>query len=219
MDTLLDLNSKQNFIFDLDGTLIDSMWIWDNLLIDFLAQYGYETPNALLSEVAYMSLEQSARRVSELYRLPLSPKEILGAWTDMIYDSYASKITLKPGVFEYLNLLKRQGKKIALATANSAELTAACLKNNGILGCFDVFTYVDEVGAGKSSPKVYLECLRRMNADPADTVLFEDILEALNTAKSIPLDVVIVEDLSAENDKPALMKKADLYIRSFCELL
>lgn len=213
------LSKKKNFIFDLDGTLIDSMWVWDNLLVDFLNRHNYETPPELLREVAYMSLEQSSKRVCELFELPMSPKDVNREWTEMIYDGYAKEIKTKPGAAEYLENLKREGKTVALATANSKELTEACLKNNGIMEYFDVLTFADEVGEGKSSPLIYTETLSRVNGVPDESVLFEDILQAYKTAKMIPLDVVIVEDRSAEGDKSDLMKSADLYIKDFYDLI
>ena len=84
---------------------------------------------------------------------------------------------------------------------------------------FDVLTFADEVGEGKSSPLIYTETLLRVNGVPDESVLFEDILQAYKTAKMIPLDVVIVEDRSAEGDKSDLMKSADLYIKDFYDLI
>ena len=123
------------------------------------------------------------------------------------------------GAAEYLENLKREGKTVALATANSKELTEACLKNNGIMEYFDVLTFADEVGEGKSSPLIYTETLSRVNGVPDESVLFEDILQAYKTAKMIPLDVVIVEDRSAEGDRSDLIKSADLYIKDFYDLI
>lgn len=213
-----DLMNKKAYIFDLDGTLIDSMWIWDNLLIDFLARYGYETPDELIAQVKYMSLVQSSRYVCRLYDLSLTPDEVCRAWNDMVYDAYTNKIKLKDGVEKFLRRLKAMGKSLAIATANNKEMTENCLKNNGVLDLFDVLVYADEVEAGKSSPKIYEETLKRLGCLSSDAVLFEDILKAIETSKQIGLNVVAVRDEASINERDAMTKIADLYIESFTRL-
>ncbi len=214
----IDFDKIQNYIFDMDGTLVDSMHLWDNLLIDFLARYGYETPPDLLRDVACMSLLQSSARVSEMFDLDLSAEDIYSEWLAMIYDGYAHDVKAKPGAKEFVKAARESGKKLAVATANSRELTEVCLKNNGMLEYFDVFVFADDVGSGKSSPDIYLETLRQMGAEPENTVLFEDIYEALRTAKKIGLSVVIAEDAASLSDRPRLKSEADIYIKDFTEL-
>ena len=215
----IDFDQKQNFIFDMDGTLVDSMYVWDNLMEDFLKRHGYETPPALQREVASMSLKQSSALVSEMFDLGLSANEIYEEWRGMIYDGYAHSIKAKPGAKEYLEMIKNQGKSIALATANARELTEVCLKNNGMLEYFDVLVFADDVGKGKSSPDIYIETMRQIGAETENTVLFEDILEALNTARKIGLDVVIAADAASASDREELQKSADIYITNFTELI
>lgn len=213
------MSDKRAALFDLDGTLVDSMWVWDRLLIDFLDRHGFETPPHVLNQVAYMSLTQSSAYVRKEFGLSVTPEEIRQEWTDMVYEAYSQKIGLKPGAEEYLHELKEQGVRLGVATSCDRALCEACLKNNGIYDMFDVYTYADEVGKGKSSPDIYLECLRRLDCPAEDSVLFEDILTALRTAKAIGMKVVIVEDASAEPDRAALKAEADLYIRDFRALL
>lgn len=110
------------------------------------------------------------------------------------------------------------GKSLAIATANNKEMTENCLKNNGVLDLFDVLVYADEVGAGKSSPKIYEETLKRLGCLSSDAVLFEDILKAIETSKQIGLNVVAVRDEASINERDAMTKIADLYIESFTRL-
>ncbi len=212
-------NIKQAAIFDLDGTLIDSMWIWENLLVDFLKARNLVAPEHMLNEVTHMSLVQSSAYVQEFFQLPMTPAEVHKEWTDTVYAAYAEKIKLKPGAKEYLHYLKDQGVKLAVATSCDPRLCQACLKQNGVLPLFDVITYADEVGKGKNYPDIYLECLKRLNCSLKDAVLFEDILVALRTGKSIGMRVIIMEDQSAKPDWPLLKKEADRYIQSFHELM
>lgn len=206
-------------IFDLDGTLADSMRVWDNLLINFLKRYGYETPPDILREVAFMTMVQSSEYICRKFALPINPSEILQEWIDMVHECYAKEVPLKAGAKEFLTQLKANGVKIALATSCDSSLAVPCLKNNGIFDIIDVITYSDEVGCGKQSPEIYLECLRRLCCEAKDAVLFEDILVGMKAAQSIGLKTIIVEDKSAEADRELLKQGADRYILDFTELL
>lgn len=210
---------KKAALFDLDGTLVDSMWIWDRLLIDFLASHGLETPQYVLNEVVHMSLTQSSAYIQKLFGLPMTPEEIRQEWTDMVYEAYAQKIRLKPGAEEYLRHLKERGIAMGIVTSCDRTLCEICLKHNGVYDLFDVFTFADDVGKGKNSPDIYLECLRRLGCTADQAVLFEDILTALRTAKKIGMQVVVVEESSAAPDRELLQKEADQYIQNFYELL
>lgn len=205
-------------LFDLDGTLVDSMWVWDRLMVDFLTKYQLPEIPEVMEKVTHMSLVQSAPYVKQAYGLSMTPEEILAEWMDMVYHAYAEEIRLKPGAKEYLESLKNQGIHIGLVTACAPELCTACLKNNEIETLFDTITYVDDVGRGKDFPDIYIECLRRLNAEPKDAVLFEDILTGLRTAKKIGLHVVAVEE-NNEEDAEILKQEADLYIKDFYEIL
>lgn len=207
-------------IFDLDGTLIDSMSVWDKLLEDVMEKHGFSAPDIMIKKVAHMTLTQSSEYlVKEFPNFPMTPKEIREEWKSIVFDSYAHKIKLKKGAKEFIEYLKQNGIKIGIATACEKNLLTACLKNNEVYDMIDVFTYADEVGEGKQSPKVFLECLNRLECDVENAVLFEDILVALNTAKEIGLKTVIVEDDRAKPDREELKLKADKYIVDFTELL
>lgn len=219
MNNIMNDRNIKAAIFDLDGTLMDSMWVWDRLLIDFLARHGFETPDYVLQKVVHMTITQSSAYVQQEFELSMTPEEIRDEWMDMVYSSYAHKVRPKPGAKEFLVQLRQRGIQVALATACTRELCEACLHSNGMLELMDSITYADEVGKGKGSPDVYWECLRRLGRMPEETVLFEDILTALRTAKAIGLRVAVVEDKSAAADRRQLKKEADQYILDFRELL
>lgn len=207
-------------IFDLDGTLIDSMWIWARLMKDFLSKYNLVATDEMYRRVAFMTLVQSSEYLcGEFDTLDKTPEEVRAEWKEMVYCSYAEKVGLKPGVYEFLKKLRQNGIKTAIATACAPELAEACLAHNGIYDMFDNIVYADEVGGSKENPKIFVECLKRLECRVDEAVLFEDILVALNSAKEIGLKTIIVEDGAAAADKEELKRRADRYIIDFTELL
>lgn len=207
-------------IFDLDGTLIDSMGIWRRLLPHFLEERGLTAPDDILKTVSFMTLSQSSAYVAGLFpQLRMTGKEVYDAWMAAVYGEYAGKIGLKPGALEILQKLRENGIKIGVATACSKILAEACLKNNDVRSMIDTVTYAEDVGCGKDSPKIYLECLKRLGCEPNEAILFEDILMAIRTAGLIGLRTIIVEDENAVIDREELKKTAYKYITDFRELL
>lgn len=205
-------------IFDLDGTLLDSMWVWDRLLIDYLAEYGYEVYPEILSEVTYMTVQQSSKYIKEQYHLSMESEQIIQQWRDMVLEYYQSKIPMKRGAKEYLKRLHKSGVKLAVATSCMKELCETALKTHEIYDWFDVIVYSDEVGRSKEYPDIYMECAKRMGVEISDCMLFEDILTAVRTAHGIGLQVTVVEDEFSGAEQEALRLEADCYVRDFTGL-
>lgn len=215
-----DENNFKAAIFDLDGTLIDSMHLWRRLLPDFLDKHGLKAPADMLRRVAFMTLTQSSEYVAEEFpQLSMTGREIREEWMGIIYEDYSKRIELKPGAKELIETLKSQGVKLAVATACAKKLAEACLKNNGVRHLFDDVTYAEDIGCGKDTPGVYEECLRRLGCSADEAVLFEDILMAIKTAASIGLKTIAVEDETAASDSEEIKKTAFGYIADFTEIL
>ncbi len=206
-------------IFDLDGTLIDSMWVWRQIDIDYLKEKGCSMPSDLLDDIVHLSFSQTALYFKERFHISDSVEDIMNDWHNMALYHYSNTIKLKSGVKEFLNLLKNKGIKIALATSNSVPLLEACLKNTGIYNYFDSFTTTDEVQNGKNCPDVYLLAANKVNVSPENCIVFEDILPAVKGAKSANMKVIAVKDDESLDSKETLIKYADRYIDSFYELL
>ncbi len=217
---LFDNNIIKAAIFDLDGTLINSMGIWRRLLPEFLEARALKAPDNMLSRVAFMTLTQSSQYVADSFpELSMTGKQVKEAWMAIVYGEYAEKIELKSGAADFIKKLKQNNVKIAVATACSKNLAEVCLKNNGIYDMIDTVTYAEDIGCGKDSPRIYLECLNKLGCEAAEAVLFEDILMALKTAGEIGLKTIIVEDESAARDREDLKRSAYKYIKDFTELL
>lgn len=213
------LTNIKGAIFDLDGTLVDSMWVWAQIDVDYLKSKGCSMPENLKSEITHLSFNQTAVYFKEKFALNDSIEDILTSWHNMAFNHYSNNVKLKAGVKEFLSYLKSCNIKIALATSNSMPLLEACLRNNGIYEYFDSITTTDEVSNGKNCPDVYLLAARKLGIEPKNCIVFEDILPAIQGAKAANMNVVAVRDDDCLNSKDELLKYADTYIDTFIDLL
>lgn len=213
------LTNIKGVIFDLDGTLVDSMWVWAQIDVDYLQLKGYSMPDDLRNEISHLSFHQTAVYFKKRFNLDDSIEKILIDWHNMAFNHYSNNVKLKLGVKEFLEHLKSLNIKIALATSNSIPLLESCLKNNGIYTYFDSITTTDEVANGKNCPDVYLLAAKKLGIDPEDCLVFEDILPAIQGAKAANMKVIAVNDYECLTPKDELLEYADQYIDSFLDLL
>ena len=213
------LSNIKAAIFDLDGTLVDSMWVWSKIDVEYLELKGYTLPENLRNEISHLSFSQTAVYFKKKFNLDDPVEKILEDWHNMAFNHYSTNVKLKLGVKDFLDHLKSFKIKIALATSNSTPLLEACLKNNEIYEYFDSITTTDEVANGKDCPDVYLLAASKLGIDPKDCLVFEDILPAVQGAKAANMKVIAVKDDECLDSKEDLLKYADKYIHSFVELL
>lgn len=213
------LTDIKGAIFDLDGTLVDSMWVWSQIDADYLKVKGHSLPENLKSDIEHLSFSQTAIYFKERFNITDSIEQIINDWHSMAFYHYSNDVKLKPGVKEFLNYLKSRNIRIALATSNSIPLLEACLKNNNIYNYFDSITTTDEVLNGKDSPDVYILAANKIGIKPQNCVVFEDMLPAVQAAKSADMKVIAVKDAASSDSQEDFLKYADKYIDSFLELL
>ena len=213
------MNNIKAAIFDLDGTLVDSMWVWEQIDIDFLKSKGYTPPKDLKDDITHLTFNQTAEYFKNRFNLSDSIDEITDTWHNMAYSFYSSKVKLKPGVISFLNKLKSLDIKIGLATSNSIALLEATLKNNGIYHLFDAITVTEEVKKSKENPDVYLLCANKLNVPPENCIVFEDIIAAVKGAKLAGMKVIGVYDKASEDQEELLSKACDKYIYDYNELV
>lgn len=206
----------QAILLDMDGTLIDSMWVWQELLCGFLQNHQLQVVPEVVEQIQKMTLPQSSRYVREYYHLSLTPEEILDEWRASVYRAYAEAVPLKHGAKEFLMRCKKNGRKLALVTACDPVLTQVCLNRHGVFALFDTVVYAEEVGAGKEKPDIYQKALTAIGCSAEEAVLFEDILPAVRTGKAMGMFTVAVAD--AQTEREIIESEADLYIRDFTEL-
>ncbi len=213
------LKDIKGAIFDMDGTLIDSMWVWTKIDEEYLSKRDLIFPKGLKEDIEHMSFTEVACYFKNKFNIPDSIEDIKKEWNNMALCHYANDVGLKPGAREFLSLLKSKNIKIALATSNCNLLIETALKKNGIYDFFDSITTTDEVTRGKDFPDIYLLASKRLNLSPENCVVFEDILPAVKGAKTAGMKVVGVHDLYSEYQKKDIIKHADIYISKYDELI
>lgn len=206
-------------IFDLDGTLLDSMDVWERIDIRFLAKRGLSVPEDYIAAVTPLGFQDAAVYTIDRFHLDETPQEIIKEWSDMAAFAYGNTVTLKPHARAYLSLLKQKGVRLAVATALSAELYVPALQNNGIYDWFDAFTTLSECGGRKREPKIYLTAAKKLGLNPSDCAVFEDILEGIEGAKKGGFVTIGVADFYSLSDKGKIAAIADRYINGFSDLI
>jgi HAD superfamily hydrolase (TIGR01509 family) len=206
-------------IFDLDGTLLDSMKVWERVDRDFLMRRSLPFTPDYTEAVSAMSFDEAARYTVGRFRLMETPEELIREWNAMVAQEYAHRIALKPGARECLRFLQSRGVALGVATALSEGLYGPALQNNGVYGCFGAFASVTETARGKGFPDVYLLCAERLGAPPEGCLVFEDVLPGLRGAKAAGMAAVGVRDASSGLSEKDALSVADGFIRSLKEVM
>jgi HAD superfamily hydrolase (TIGR01509 family) len=204
-------------IFDLDGTLLDSMPVWTNLGRDYLISLGITPPEDIARILKPMSLEESAVYFRAEFNIRRSVAEMTDDFAALIEKQYGELVPLKPHVRELLERLHGAGIRCCIVTATARRLAEAALSRLGALRFFDLLLTCTEVGCGKDRPDIFIKALEQLGMVRDEVIVFEDALHAISTAKAAGFTVAGVYDESAASDKEAIMDIADFYINSFDE--
>lgn len=204
-------------IFDLDGTLLDSMIVWDTLAEDYLRSRGIEPRENLTEKFKNMSLPQAACYYQSVYGLTDTVDAIIAGVNRLIATFYIEKVQAKKGVREFLEILKKRGVKMCVTTAADRNLAQAALKRNQLLPYFESIFTCGEVGHSKDEPVIFFAAQKNLVTPIEHTWVFEDALHAVKTAKAAGFPVVAVYD-KAESAPEKMRESADLYIHSFEEM-
>lgn len=212
------LNNIEAVIFDLDGTLVDSMWMWKEIDVEYLNKFGIEVPSDLQQAVEGMSFSETAQYFKERFNLPDPIDVIKAEWNQMAWDKYGNEVPLKKGVIEFLEELRSRGIKTGIATSNSKELVNHVLKSLNITGYFDSVRTSCEAKKGKPAPDIYLLVADDLQVDPKYCLVFEDLALGVMAGKSAGMSVCAVFDPYSEDDKDRKRELADYYIDTYFDI-
>lgn len=213
------IEDKKAFLFDLDGTLVDSMWIWERIDVEYLGRFHLELPDDLHSRIEGMSFSETARYFKERFSIPDSLEDMKADWNRMAFEKYTREVPLKPGVRDFLAHHRERGVLMAVATSNSRELAEAAIEAHGLQDVFDAIVTGCDVAHGKPLPDVYLAAAARLGVRPSDCLVFEDIPAGIQAGKNAGMEVVAVEDAYSRYQEEQKRRLADLYITDYRELL
>lgn len=202
-------------IFDMDGTLLDSMGVWQKVDELFLGRRGIAVPDDYMRAISSVPFKEAAVYTKERFRLSEDVGEIVAEWNEMAGREYAENVGLKPGAVGLLDYLRGSGIKIAAATSLMDNLCYSALERNGIYEYFSAFAFTRETGRGKGCPDVFLLAAERAGAKPESCVCYEDTLAGVTGAKSAGMYVVGVLDSYSEFEWPGIGEAADRTVSDF----
>lgn len=205
-------------IFDMDGTLLDSMWVWEKLAHNYLESIDVVPPSDLRENLKPLSLLEGCYYMKDRFKLQKSAEEINQEMEKLLESYYAEKFELRPYVIELLDKLKDNNVKMCLATATADHLVSKAFKRIGIEDYFEFIQTSNNTGIGKQDPEFFRIAISKLNVEPKDIWVFEDALHCIKSAKKCDLKVVAIKEDTALDDLEEIKKYADILINEFNEL-
>ena len=204
-------------IFDADGTLLNSMPIWDDLGARYLKGLGIETKPGLSEILICMSLEESAAYMKKTYSLPQTVEEIRRGVQARLDDFYVNEVQPKPGAGEYLCALHSRKLPMMIATSSSRYHIEEAMKRLGFMDYFVGIVTSEEVGAGKNRPDIYLKCAEVMGLHPSRVCVFEDVIHAVRTANAAGFPTAGVYDAASAEDTVDMRTECSIWLHDLTD--
>lgn len=209
------LENKEAVIFDIDGTLIDSMGVWTEVDRIYLDRHHKEMPENLQRDLAGLSILQTADYFREVIGIDDPPETMLAEWNELAFEQYRYQIQMKPGAARWLALIAEKGLPMAVCTSNTRALAMTALQTHDVEKYLKVILTGEDVVKGKPDPYIYLTAAERMGVNPANCLVFEDIPEGIQAGLSAGMKVCAVQDDFSDYQDAEKKKLADYYIQSF----
>lgn len=213
------LEGIQAVIFDLDGTLVDSMWVWEAIDREYFRQHGMEVPDGLQQQISGMSFSETADYIREHFPVSDTTEEMKESWNRMAEEKYAKEVPIKAGAYAFLCRLRTLGIKTGVATSNSRHLVEIALQAQGIRSMMDSVHTACEVSHGKPEPDIYLLVAEDLDVKPEHCLVFEDIVEGIQAGKRAGMRTCAVADSASAAIWKEKQREADYAIEDYTELL
>ena len=207
------------FLFDLDGTILDSLEIWNNIDLLFFKNHNLIMGEDYHIAIAPLTLEETATYTKNTYKLDIDEEQIMKEWSDLAIKEYAENVNLKKGVKEFLDYLKNKNVHLAIATSCNEEMFKPCLERYGIVSYFEHFYNSQNLKINKSNTNFFKEILNEYKIEPDQILFFEDSLASMKCAKSLGFNVVAVMDKKWEKQKEEIIASSDDQIEDFSQFI
>ncbi len=212
------LQGKKAVLFDLDGTLADSMWVWTDIDRKYGEKYGICFPDTFHQDIEGKSFYETAVYFRDRFALAKTAEEIMEEWNEMALEAYRTRVPLKDGAREFLLYLREHHFQTAICTSNSRMLVDALCQAVPVLGHIDCILTSGDVKAGKPAPDIYLKSARLLGVKPEECLVFEDIPQGIQAGRNAGMEVCAVEDDFSRDLASQKKKLAQYYIKSFRQI-
>lgn len=213
------LTGIRGIIFDLDGTMVDSMWMWREIDMEFMRENHLSYHEGLERDIEGMSFRETANYFVDTYSLTQSIEELMGIWVDMAMDKYMHEVPVKPGLPAFLQEMKRRGIRMGIATSNDRGLLDAAADAHGFYDYIDEVLTANEVARGKPAPDVFLAVAEKLRVLPQECLVFEDIPQGIRAGLAAGMRVCAVADEYSQAQQEEKRALAHYYIDSYEQVL
>lgn len=205
-------------IFDLDGTLVDSMGYWRSVSRDFMKTKGIDIEDEVQHKMTTMNLDASLRYLKDYYNLEESFEELMRDFSRTVEDFYRNKVETKGGCLEILEYFKDKGIKVVIGTSTAAHFANIVIEKYGIDKFIDGLYTADSVGHLKAEEKFYTSIVEELGERPEDIFLVDDSYLALRTAKRAGLKTIGIYDENSKDTWPTIVSENKNSVNNLLEL-
>ena len=212
------LSGVRAVLFDLDGSLMDSMWMWKQIDIEYLGMHGKECSPTLQKDIEGLSIVEVAHYFKKNYGITDSIEDMIDTWNDMAFDKYSHEVNLKPGAMEFLNYCKDKDIKLGICSSNSSKLINAVLDAHKIKDRFGIIITGHDVSCGKPDPECYLTAAKALDVDLSTCLVFEDLVKGIEAGNNAKMRTCAVRDEYSEYQWKEKVEIADYYINDYYDI-